>query len=92
MSTLTKTATSIAGAQLFKPLPATEGQIVVLPGENVQHAINKAAGTGKWVLLKAGLHKLPATLKLPSGITPYHTSNYSSHYCPILDCIKARPA
>lgn len=59
----------IAGAQVYKPGTAAQDAIIVNPGESVQAALNKSAGTGKWVILKAGIHKLPATLKLPSGIT-----------------------
>jgi parallel beta-helix repeat protein len=59
----------IAGAQVYKPATVKENAIIVQPGEPVQDALNRSAGTGKWVLLKAGIHKLPATLKLPSGIT-----------------------
>jgi parallel beta-helix repeat protein len=54
--------------------------ITVAPGQSIQQALdmaaaaNSAAGASataasKWVLLKAGLHTLPATLKIPSGIT-----------------------
>jgi parallel beta-helix repeat protein len=59
----------IAGAQVYKPGTVKADAIIVQPGEPVQAALNRSAGTGKWVLLKAGIHKLPATLKLPSGIT-----------------------
>ena len=46
-----------------------EGSMVVEPGGSVQDALYTTAGTGKWVLLKKGIHRLPATLKIPSGIT-----------------------
>ncbi|HTE27536.1 right-handed parallel beta-helix repeat-containing protein [Flavitalea sp.] len=59
----------IAGAQVYKPGTVKQDAIIVHPGESVQAALNQSAGTGKWVLLKTGIHKLPATLKLPSGIT-----------------------
>jgi parallel beta-helix repeat protein len=42
--------------------------IVVNPGESVQEALNKAAVKGGWVLAKAGLHTLPATIKFPSNV------------------------
>lgn len=41
----------------------------VSPGESLQEALDAAAGTGKWVVARAGLHKLPATLRIPSGLT-----------------------
>jgi parallel beta-helix repeat protein len=59
----------IAGAQVYKPGAAHKDAIIVHPGESVQAALNQSEGTGRWVLLKAGIHKLPATLKLPSNIT-----------------------
>jgi parallel beta-helix repeat protein len=59
----------IAGAQVYKPATTQQDAIIVHPGESVQDALNRSAGTGKWVLLKAGIHKLPATLKVPSGVT-----------------------
>ncbi|RYY29937.1 MAG: hypothetical protein EOO04_06060 [Chitinophagaceae bacterium] len=59
----------IAGAQVYKPGTSGKDVIIVRPGESVQAALNRSAGTGKQILLKAGIHKLPATLRLPSGIT-----------------------
>jgi polygalacturonase len=43
----------------------------VAPGEPIQQALDAAAASGgsKWVVLKAGVHEYPATLKIPSGIT-----------------------
>lgn len=46
-----------------------EESVLVEPGGPVQDALIATAGTGKWVLLKKGIHRLPATLKIPSGIT-----------------------
>ena len=66
----------VAGAQRYDPegigfknSDKNSKAIIVNPGEAVQEALNKSAGTGRWVLLKAGIHKIPATLKLPSGVT-----------------------
>ncbi len=56
-----------AGAPGAPPVPADA--IIVKQGEPVQKALDAAAGTGRTVLLKAGLHTLPATLKMPSGVT-----------------------
>ncbi|WP_431213479.1 right-handed parallel beta-helix repeat-containing protein [Puia sp. P3] len=44
--------------------------IVVNPGESIQKALDAATSTtGKYVLVKAGLHTFPATLRIPSGVT-----------------------
>jgi Alginate lyase/Periplasmic copper-binding protein (NosD) len=43
--------------------------IMVRPGDSIQYALNTAAGSGKWVVLKAGIHTFRSTLKIPSGIT-----------------------
>ena len=43
--------------------------IRVAPGESLQDALDRSAGTGRWVIAMAGLHKLPTTLRIPSGIT-----------------------
>lgn len=58
-----------AGAQASVSYQAPENPIVVSPGESVQKALAAAAGTGRWVLAAAGLHTLPTTLKIPSGVT-----------------------
>lgn len=58
-----------AGAMPDPAYKAPEKALRVSPGESLQDALDKAAGTGKWVIATAGLHKLPATLRLPSGVT-----------------------
>lgn len=58
-----------AGALAQQDYNAPEDAIVVSPGESLQDALDAAAGTGKWVIAKAGLHKLPATLRIPGGLT-----------------------
>lgn len=45
------------------------GAIIVEPGIPVQAAIDHAALTGRTVLLKRGIHTIPSTLRLKSGIT-----------------------
>ncbi|MEP6725019.1 MAG: right-handed parallel beta-helix repeat-containing protein, partial [Bacteroidota bacterium] len=43
--------------------------INVSPGQSIQKALDSAAFTSsKWVIVKAGIHTFPATLKIPSGI------------------------
>jgi len=43
--------------------------LIVKPGESIQEALDKAAAQNGWVVATAGLHKLPTTLKIPSGVT-----------------------
>jgi hypothetical protein len=64
------TIASMAGAQA-KPMGlATTATITVAPGGSIQDALDKLkAGGGGTLSLAAGLHMLPATLKLPSSVT-----------------------
>lgn len=48
--------------------PATNA-IRVNPGQSIQEALDKVAGKNGWVIATAGLHTLPTTLKIPSGVT-----------------------
>ena len=59
-----------AGAQI-QPTGAPPANVVSLvPDESIQDALDKLKANGGGALrLAAGLHVLPATLKLPSGIT-----------------------
>lgn len=58
-----------AGA-MDKAVTATPaGAIQVNPGQSIQTALDEAAGKNGWVIAAAGLHKLPGTLKIPSGVT-----------------------
>lgn len=63
------TTAQYAGAKPYSGLKTPQNTIDVKAGESIQKALDSAAGTDGWVLLKAGLHTLPATLKIPSGIT-----------------------
>lgn len=56
-----------AGTLVKNSIPADA--IYVSPGQSVQEALNTAAGTRKWVVIKNGIHTLPATLKIPSRVT-----------------------
>jgi hypothetical protein len=59
-----------AGAQESATAPVPAGSIAVAPGESIQDALDKLkANGGGMVSLAAGLHTLPATLRLPSGVT-----------------------
>lgn len=58
-----------AGAMETATTKAPEGSVFVNPGESLQEALNGAAGTGRWIVAKSGIHTLPATLKMPSGVT-----------------------
>lgn len=62
----------IAGAGTNKTnLPVTPSDaLIVAPGASVQQALDAALSTdSKFILLKAGLHTVPATLKIHSGTT-----------------------
>lgn len=59
----------VAGAGISATATPPGNSIVVMPGQSIQDAINTAAGTGGWVVLRTGLHKFPATLKIPSNTT-----------------------
>ena len=56
-----------AGAPTAIKIPA--GAVLVEPGQSIQHALDSASGTGKWIIVKNGLHTFPHTLKIPSGVT-----------------------
>ncbi|WP_162915419.1 right-handed parallel beta-helix repeat-containing protein [Paraflavitalea soli] len=56
----------IAGATKAPVIPADA--VLVAPGQSIQQALDEAAGSGRWVVAKAGIHTLPATLKIPSGV------------------------
>ena len=43
--------------------------VIVEPGQSVQKALDQLAGTNRWIVLKSGVHTLPATLKMPAGVT-----------------------
>ncbi len=59
-----------AGAQVKPTDAAIAGAISVAPGKSIQDALDKLkANGGGTIALAAGLHVLPATLKLPNGIT-----------------------
>lgn len=57
----------IAGAS--SPITIPDNAVVVTQGKSVQEALNTASITSHWVMIKAGVYILPATLKIPSGIT-----------------------
>ncbi|WP_373511566.1 right-handed parallel beta-helix repeat-containing protein [Persicitalea sp.] len=59
----------IAGAVATASTKIPDTAIRVQPGESIQEALNTAAGSGRWVVATAGLHTLPTTLKIPSGVT-----------------------
>ncbi len=58
-----------AGA-LEQPVSTAPANAVrVAPGHSLQAALDQVAGTKGWVVAASGIHKLPTTLKIPSGIT-----------------------
>jgi hypothetical protein len=59
-----------AGAQAKPTGVVMAATVTVAPGESIQEALDKLKANGGGTLrLAAGLHRLPATLRLPSGIT-----------------------
>jgi len=58
-----------AGAMDRAATKATSNAIVVNPGESIQDALDQAATGNGTVLVTAGIHKIPTTLKIPSGVT-----------------------
>jgi parallel beta-helix repeat protein len=56
-----------AGTNIETTIP--ENAFIVSPGQSIQEAINTSSRTGRWVVLKKGIHKFAETLKIPSGIT-----------------------
>jgi parallel beta-helix repeat protein len=56
-----------AGSSVLPTIP--NNSIIVSPGQSVQQALDEGAKTHRWVVVKAGIHKLPGTLKMPSGVT-----------------------
>jgi len=59
----------VAGALPAGTATLPSDAIRVEPGQSVQAAVDRAAGTGRWVLLLRGIHTLPASLQLRSGTT-----------------------
>lgn len=59
----------VAGAQAAKAVQIPADAIIVTPGQSIQDALNNAAGKNRWVLIKTGIHTIPKTLEIPSGIT-----------------------
>jgi hypothetical protein len=58
-----------AGALPEPSEPAPKDAIVVKPGDPVQQALDSLRGRGGWVVLARGVHRLPAALRLSSGVT-----------------------
>jgi parallel beta-helix repeat protein len=59
----------IAGALAAKAFTFPADAIIVNPGQSIQSALDAASGSGKWVVLKKGIHTFPNTLVVPSNIT-----------------------
>ena len=59
-----------AGAQSTPARQAAAAAVTVAPGESIQDALDKLkSANGGTVRLAAGLHILPASLRVPSGVT-----------------------
>lgn len=59
----------VAGAMPVCTATVPAAAIRVEPGQSVQAAVDRAGGSGGWVLLRRGVHTLPATLRMPGNIT-----------------------
>lgn len=60
---------ALAGAIGQATADAPANSISVAPGQPLQDALNKAAGSNGWVLAEKGVHLLPTSLVIPSGVT-----------------------
>jgi len=58
-----------AGAMEKPVSPVPENAVRVDPGQSLQSALDQATGKNGWVIATSGIHKLPATIKIPSGVT-----------------------
>ena len=58
----------IMGADRNVP-PIPTDALIVKPGQSIQGALDKAAGSDRWVVLSKGLYTLTEALKIPSGVT-----------------------
>lgn len=58
----------ICGADAIANDPVPDNAIIVNPGESIQAVLNAAVASNKTILLKAGVHKIKETLRIPSGI------------------------
>src|SRR3984957_4695299 len=59
----------MAGAQRKLADEPPAGSITIAPGKSIQDALDKLGKSGGTLSLKAGLHMLPETLIIPSGVT-----------------------
>jgi hypothetical protein len=58
-----------AGASAVSDFKFPPNSIFIVPGQSIQSALDSLSGTGGWVVAKAGLHTIPGTLMIPSGVT-----------------------
>lgn len=59
----------IAGAGASSSEKFPENAIIVTPGQSIQQAMQTAAGSGRWVIIKTGIHTIAASLRIPAGVT-----------------------
>jgi hypothetical protein len=55
-------------ANAIQPPEFPKESFRVNPAESIQEALDKASGTGRWVVVTAGVHSLPAPLRMPSDV------------------------
>jgi parallel beta-helix repeat protein len=63
------TVAYVAGAVANRTKAYPQNPFIVNPGQSIQAALDSSSHTGRWVILKSGVHTLPSSLKIPSGIT-----------------------
>lgn len=59
---------NITGADASPLIVDTSNAMIVQPGQSIQAVLNAAGNEPRMVLLKAGVHKIKETLKIPSNI------------------------
>ena len=58
-----------AGAMDQAVSKPAKNAIRVNPDQSIQEALDKVAGKNGWIIATSGIHRLPTTLKIPSGVT-----------------------
>lgn len=58
-----------AGAMENAAGKTASNAIRISPGQSIQAALDEGAGKNGWVIATAGVHILPGSLKIPSGVT-----------------------
>lgn len=69
-NSLVKITSSISNGATGQPIGALPADaIIVLPGQSIQAALDKAENSNGWVVLGRGIHRIAEPLRLRSGLT-----------------------